>query len=78
MIMSKSNISSNPLQVAYQGLEEALKVQIRSKVMEQADISMPQFYVIIRNGRAKKLQRKVFSKVFGLAESVLFPQPENL
>ncbi len=74
--MTKSENNSNPLQLAYQSMDESAKILLRDKILTRAGISLPQFYVIIRNGRAKKLQRQVFAKAFGMAENDLFP--ENL
>lgn len=71
--MTKSNIQLNPLQFAYQNLDEAIRSEIRDKIIEKTGISLPQFYMIVRNGRTDKLKRKIISKCFGIEETELFP-----
>ena len=72
--MPKAIEINNPLSSVYHAFDETEKKQIKKKIMDAADISEPQFYYIIRYGRAKKLLRKVFAKHFGQPIEHLFPE----
>ena len=64
--------NSTTIQELYNSFSDEDKALVRNQIIDNAGISYPQFYYILRKGTRKKLLRKTFAKYFKSTPEELF------